>query len=55
MTGITPNMITNLFYFYRNELDKMMTTLLNDKISNETDGKFGECEKEKLEVITNTK
>jgi hypothetical protein len=40
---------------YLNTLDKMMTMLLNEKISNETDGNFGECEKEKLEVITNTK
>jgi len=41
---------------YLNTLDTTMTKLLNNKISNTTDGeKERQCEKEKLEVISNSK
>ena len=41
---------------FRNTLDSMMTKLLNNKISNTTEGEEErKCEKEKLEVISNSK
>merc|ERR1712179_191311 len=41
---------------YLNTLDSMMTKLLNNKISNSTEGEEErKCEKEKLEVISNSK